>query len=122
MAAIPSTMGTALGTTHGSCLPSAFNSTLSPLKSTVSCFIPIVAGGLNATRNKIFAPLLIPPWIPPELFVKVDKLHDERTGEWQDEEQEEEEEEDEEEEDTEEENISLCFDPLTNNRKKNEVE
>ncbi len=44
-----STIGTALGRTHGSCLPRAVNVVLSPPMLTVSCFINSVATGLKAT-------------------------------------------------------------------------
>jgi hypothetical protein len=32
---------------------------------------PMVAGGLKATRNTMFSPFDIPPWMPPLLFVAV---------------------------------------------------
>lgn len=65
IAAIASTIGTALGTTQGSCLPVALIVVSLPSTSTVGCSIIIVATGLKATRKKISCPLLIPPCIPP---------------------------------------------------------
>lgn len=69
--AIASTIGTALGTTHGSCLPLAANVPGVPSYVAVCCGNEIVAGGLKATLKYIFSPLLMPPCIPPELFVVV---------------------------------------------------
>ena len=37
----------------------------------VCCALRIVAVGLKATRITIASPLLMPPWIPPELLVAV---------------------------------------------------
>ncbi len=70
-AAIASTIGTALGTTHGSCRPFAFNKHCSPSNLQVTCVLPMVAGGLKATRKTTGSPLLMPPWMPPLLFVIV---------------------------------------------------
>ena len=42
-----------------------------PSESTVCCSLRIVAVGLNATRITIGSPLLMPPWMPPELLVAV---------------------------------------------------
>ena len=71
IAAIDSTIGTALGTTHGSCLPLAFIVVLLPLLSTVSCSFIIVATGLNATLKYMSSPLVIPPCIPPLWLLRV---------------------------------------------------
>ena len=56
MATIASTMGTARGTTQGSCRPRAMRSTSTPSRLTVFCFWPIVDVGLNATRIVIISP------------------------------------------------------------------
>ena len=60
-AVIASTIGTALGTTHGSCLPFPFISVASKDSLIVSCVCIIVATGLNATLKSIGIPLEIPP-------------------------------------------------------------
>lgn len=73
IAAIASTIGTARGTTQGSCRPFASRMPSLPPKSTVFCACPIVAGGLKPTRKKIWAPFDIPPCTPPELLVLVFK-------------------------------------------------
>ena len=73
-ATIDSTIGTALGNTQGSCLPLAANVVASPRALMVCCSLRIVAVGLKATRITIGSPLLIPPWMPPELLVAVCKL------------------------------------------------
>lgn len=65
MAAIASTIGTARGKTHGSCLPWALKNVCSPFMSIVDCVCKMVATGLNAVRNQMSSPLLIPPCIPP---------------------------------------------------------
>ena len=71
-AAIASTIGTSRGTTHGSCLPLASKTPPAPLSYVEVCWAcPIVAGGLNPTRKYMCALFVIPPWIPPELFVFV---------------------------------------------------
>ena len=49
IAAIASTMGTALGNTHGSCLPCTRNVVSFPSLSIVACSWSNVATGLNAT-------------------------------------------------------------------------
>ena len=49
IAAMASTMGTALGNTHGSCLPLAFMVVSTPSMFTVCCSINRVATGLKAT-------------------------------------------------------------------------
>ena len=67
-ATIESTIGTALGKTHGSCRPLALINTSLPSALTVFCYFPIVAVGLKAIFISIFSPLLMPPCIPPELF------------------------------------------------------
>ena len=69
-----STMGTALGSTQGSWRPFAASVVASPLALIVCCSLRIVAVGLKATRSTIGSPLLIPPWIPPELLVAVCRL------------------------------------------------
>ena len=69
-----STMGTALGSTQGSWRPFAASVVASPLALIVCCSLRIVAVGLKATRSTMGSPLLIPPWIPPELLVAVCKL------------------------------------------------
>ena len=65
IAAIASTIGTALGSTQGSCLPVALSVVAFPFVSTVGCSFITVATGLKATRKKMSCPLLIPPCIPP---------------------------------------------------------
>ena len=42
-----------------------------PSRSTVSCGRMIVAVGLNAMRSVIGSPFEMPPWMPPERFVRV---------------------------------------------------
>ena len=49
MAAIASTIGTALGSTHGSCRPLALRIVSLPSLSTVGCSMSTVATGLKAT-------------------------------------------------------------------------
>ena len=68
---IASTMGTARGSTHGSWRPLAARVVSSPSLVTVFCSLAIVAVGLNATRVKMFSPLEIPPWMPPDLLLAV---------------------------------------------------
>ena len=51
MAAIDSTMGTALGNTQGSWRPRARSVVALPSKSTVFCSMSRVATGLKATRK-----------------------------------------------------------------------
>ena len=51
-----STIGTALGSTHGSCRPFARSLTDSPSWVTVSCSKLMVAVGLNATRVEVVHP------------------------------------------------------------------
>ena len=46
-----STIGTARGKTHGSCLPRAFIIVFLPSISTVFCSLRIVETGLKATRK-----------------------------------------------------------------------
>src|SRR5271169_3175966 len=70
-AAILSTIGTALGTTQGSCLPFAAKTPSVPSYVAVLCGKLMVAGLLKATLKKIFSPFDIPPCTPPLLFVKV---------------------------------------------------
>ena len=60
-AAMVSTIGTALGTTHGSCRPLAAKTPVVPSYVAVVCGKLIVAGLLNATLKKIFSPFDIPP-------------------------------------------------------------
>ena len=69
IAAMLSTTGTALLTTQGSWRPWASKIVFSPLKLQVSYSNPIVETGLNATLKYIFSPLVIPPKVPPALFV-----------------------------------------------------
>ena len=71
IAAIASTIGTALGSTQGSWRPRAIKVVLLPSMSTVSCSRSRVATGLKATRKQMSCPLEIPPWIPPLWFVAV---------------------------------------------------
>ena len=52
-----STMGTARGSTHGSCRPRPLSVVLLPSISTVSCSIRMVAVGLKAARMMIGSPL-----------------------------------------------------------------
>ena len=59
-------MGTARGSTHGSWRPRASSVVASLSVVTVSCSEEIVAVGLNATRKIKSAPLVIPPWTPPD--------------------------------------------------------
>ena len=66
-----STIGTARGTTQGSCLPRALSSTSTPSRLTVFCGRVIVDVGLNAILSSMISPLEMPPWIPPERFVRV---------------------------------------------------
>ena len=66
-----STMGTALGTTHGSCRPFALSSTSTPSLFTVFCGWVMVLVGLNAILSSMISPLEIPPWIPPLRLVFV---------------------------------------------------
>ena len=61
IAAIASTTGTALGSTHGSCRPRAFKVVFFPETSTVSCSRSRVATGLKATRKQMSCPLDMPP-------------------------------------------------------------
>ena len=68
-----STIGTARGTTHGSCRPRALSSVSTPSRFTVFCACVIVDVGLNAIFISIISPLEMPPWIPPERFVRVRK-------------------------------------------------
>ena len=51
MAAMDSTMGTALGKTHGSCRPRAVKVVAFPSISTVSCSVRMVATGLKEIRQ-----------------------------------------------------------------------
>lgn len=64
-------MGTARGTTQASCLPRARMSVSVPSLVTVCCLMPMVLVGLNATLITMSSPLEMPPWIPPERFVRV---------------------------------------------------
>ena len=73
-AAIDSTIGTARGTTQGSCLPLAANCPGVPSYCAVSCARLIVAGLLNPTLKYISSPFVIPPWTPPHQFVAVPSL------------------------------------------------
>ena len=52
-AVIASIIGTALGNTEGSCLPSILNSTNSPFLFNEFCLILMLDTGLNAVLNKI---------------------------------------------------------------------
>mmetsp|Transcript_46866 Transcript_46866/g.111599 ORF Transcript_46866/g.111599 Transcript_46866/m.111599 type:complete len:314 (+) Transcript_46866:301-1242(+) len=70
-AAMVSTIGTARGTTHGSCRPFASRTVATPMKSAVGWALPMVAGGLNARRSTIGIPFEMPPWTPPEWLVVV---------------------------------------------------
>ena len=54
MDAIASTIGGALGKTHGSCLPLASKIIGFPIKSHVSYGLPIVDTGLNGTRKYFY--------------------------------------------------------------------
>ena len=72
MAAAASMQGTALGTMQGSCLPRTVSFALSiVLKSTVSCSAAIDGVGLIAALNTMGIPVVIPPSMPPQLFVFV---------------------------------------------------
>ena len=69
-----SMIGMGRGTTHGSSRPLAFSfvvSVKSPLKSAVGCALPMVAGGLYATRSRKGIPLEMSPWMPPEQLAMV---------------------------------------------------
>ncbi len=66
-----STIGTALGNTHGSCRPLPRIVVSSPVLVTVFCSLPIVDVGLKATLITIFSPFDIPPCTPPLLLVRV---------------------------------------------------
>ena len=70
-AAIASTMGTARGTTHGSWRPRARSSVSWPARVTVFWVCDTVLVGLKATRNTMFSPLLMPPWMPPLRLLRV---------------------------------------------------
>ena len=56
-----STIGTARGTTQGSCLPFPSKTIDSPAALMVFWFCIMVATGLNATLNYICCPFEIPP-------------------------------------------------------------
>mmetsp|Transcript_6484 Transcript_6484/g.19173 ORF Transcript_6484/g.19173 Transcript_6484/m.19173 type:complete len:283 (-) Transcript_6484:384-1232(-) len=71
IATIESTMGTALGTTQGSCLPLKTVSTSSASLVTVFCLMAMVEVGLKAMWRTMFSPFEMPPWMPPDLFVFV---------------------------------------------------
>ncbi len=71
-AAAASTTTTALGTMHGSCLPSILMVVSSIfVRSTVRCSLAMDAVGLKATRNSMGMPLLMPPSTPPASFFAV---------------------------------------------------
>ena len=61
-----STMGTALGTTQGSCFPSILTPFLTPSLLIIFCLILIEDTGLNPVVKIKSFPLDIPPCIPPE--------------------------------------------------------
>ena len=61
-----STIGTALGTTQGSCLPSILTSFLFPSLFIIFCLILIEDTGLNPVVKIKSFPFDIPPCIPPE--------------------------------------------------------
>jgi hypothetical protein len=60
-AAMHSTIGTARGTTQGSCRPLASRTPSFSSYVTVVCACPIVAAGLKATLKKMGAPFVMPP-------------------------------------------------------------
>lgn len=68
-ATIVSTTTTALGTITGSCLPFISISLSFPSLFTVCCSCAIDGVGFTAALNTILLPSLIPPKIPPALFV-----------------------------------------------------
>ena len=70
-AIIASTMGTARGSTQGSWRPRPSSVVGLPSTSTVSCDRMMVATGLKAARMTMFSPIEMPPWMPPEWFVRV---------------------------------------------------
>ncbi len=75
IATAASTAGTALGTTHGSCLPPTFILALSILdKFTVCCSFAMDGVGFMATRIVMGIPEEMPPSMPPARFVAVKTL------------------------------------------------
>ena len=71
MAVMASTIGTARGSTHGSCLPFPLATASCPAVSTVLWSCMMVATGLKAMEREISSPFEIPPWIPPLLLLVV---------------------------------------------------
>src|SRR5688572_1997500 len=65
-----STIGTALGSTQGSCRPRARRTVASPSVVTVSCALLMVAVGLKATRKPMPSPLEIPPLQPAGVIAR----------------------------------------------------
>lgn len=70
-AAMASTMGTARGTTHGSCRPRAVRVSPTPARVTVSWGRAMVEVGLKAMRRMMGSPFARPPWMPPLRLVRV---------------------------------------------------
>jgi hypothetical protein len=68
IAAIQSTIGGALGSTQGSCLPFAYRLMRSPFKLLVIWVFEIVETGLNAILKSNVSPFEIPPRLPPAWF------------------------------------------------------
>ena len=68
-ATIASTTTTALGTITGSCRPFISISILSPVLLMVCCRLAMDGVGFTAALTIISLPSLIPPSIPPALFV-----------------------------------------------------
>ena len=72
MAAAASTQGTARGTMHGSWRPvtAIFSGTI-VCKLTLCCSRAMDGVGLNAARNTMGMPFVIPARMPPQWFVSV---------------------------------------------------
>lgn len=64
-----STIGGALGSTQGSCLPFAYRFISYPFKLLVIWVLEIVDTGLKATLKSNVSPFDIPPKLPPAWFV-----------------------------------------------------
>ena len=62
-------MGTALGHKHGSCRPVTLSFFFFPDEFMDSCSFEMEEVGLSANLNTIVLPFVIPPRIPPALFV-----------------------------------------------------
>ena len=72
MATAASIAGTALGTTHGSCLPFTLKTAFSIYdRLTVFCSFAIEGVGFIATRIMMGMPLDKPPKMPPAFSVEV---------------------------------------------------